>query len=96
MKKFLLLLTGLAFWQFGYSQQFKYEFQLESISDSGDAKHVIADIRELLGVVIVKFHDEVDEFEILTHLNWEVEEMKYDLESIGYELSDVIVKTIIE
>ena len=96
MKKNLLLPLFFVLSSLAYGQNFKYEFVLEGVNNPGDAKYAITEIRELLGVKTMKFHDDTNTFEILTHLEWEVEEMIYDLESIGLTLVGIIEKTNLE
>ena len=96
MKRLFTLLIGLSLWQPGFSQKFTYNFKIESVTDPGNAKYAIEEIRDLLGVRIVRFMDETDEFEILTHLEWEVDEMAYDFSTIGFVLIGIITKTNVE
>ncbi|NOQ74761.1 MAG: hypothetical protein GQ574_22295 [Crocinitomix sp.] len=78
------------------SHDFNYVFKFEGITEPSDAKHTIFEIRELLGVKVVRFNNETDEFTILTHLDWSIEEMGYDFGTIGLVLVGDLVKIIIE
>lgn len=79
-----------------FGQQFSYTFQLVDISEPGEAKLTIDEIRELLGVTVIKFNDDSDRFEILTHLDYDLPELTSDLAYIGLVLVGEITKVNIE
>lgn len=96
MKKFLLLLIGLAFWQFGYSQQYKYEFKVDGVTDPGTAKGTIAQIRDLMGVRVVTFDDSEDRFIVLTDHDMNPSEMIEKFEGNGVVIVGDINKINLE
>ena len=100
MLKILYLSFFLVLGSASYTQEssfnYHYIFKLEGISEPSNAKFTIVEIRELLGVKAMRFNDETDEFTILTHLDYEVEELSYDFGTIGLVLVGDIIKLIIE
>lgn len=98
MKKFFVLTAGLLIscWSFSQESSFKYEFKLVGVNDYGNAKGVIIELRDELGVKIITFEDTIDRFQILTHLDYPIAEMIGDFEYMGYELDGELIKTIAE
>lgn len=79
-----------------YSNGFSYVFKFDGVTEPADGKYAIIEIRELLGVRAVRFNNDTDEFNILTHLDWTVEEMTFDFESLGFTLSGELIKIYLE
>jgi hypothetical protein len=77
-------------------QQYSYELQLESITNPGEAKASIGEMRDVLGVRVIKFIDTADQFQILTDLDFDVDEMKAKLLSNGITVLGEITKTNLE
>lgn len=96
MVKFLLLLGGLFIAQLSYSQEYSYSFQVTDVSNPGEAKEYASQIRDILGIQQIKFDDAVDRYTILTHLDFDVEEMKGKLEENGVMVYGSISKINIE
>lgn len=76
-----------------FANDFIYSFKISSVDSPGMAKQKILELRELLGVKTIRFSDDTDLFEIHTHLDFSVEEMLSDLNSIGIVLVGPITKT---
>lgn len=76
-----------------FGQTFTYSFKIQLVTDPGHAKIKIGQIRDLLGVKTVYFQDDLDQFRIKTHLDFEVEEMMSDFESIGLTVQGGVTKT---
>ncbi len=96
MKLFLLLFCSFAFQQLAFSQHYNYDFVVVGVSDPGEAKKTISDIRDFVGVTVIYFKDETDLFTIYTHLNYEIEELGLAFSEMGLELIGPIVKTNVE
>lgn len=92
MKKQILVFGLLLTSVFGYTQDFKYEFSVTGITEYGPAKLTINDIRDIIGVRIVKFNDATDRFTILTDYDFDLEEMMTKLESNGVDIAGEISK----
>lgn len=96
MKLFLLLFCSIAFQQLAFSQNYNYDFVVVGVSDPGEAKKTINDIRDFVGVTVIYFKDETDLFTIYTHLDYEIEELGLAFSEMGLELIGPIVKTNVE
>ena len=96
MKLFLLLFCSIAFQQLAFSQHYNYDFVVVGVSDPAEAKKTISDIRDFVGVTVIYFKDETDQFTIYTHLNYEIEELGLAFSDMGLELIGPIVKTNVE
>lgn len=87
----LLIFSGLV-----SAQEYRYDFKIEDVSEPGTAKSSIESLRDLLGVTIIKFDDEIDQFSIFTHLDFDVEETILKLEINGITINGTIVKINLE
>ena len=94
MRKILMLLLGLSVGQFAYTQlcQYEYVFIVDQITDYGPAKMVIKEIRNVMGVKIVKFLDDNDQFVVSTHLDFDPIELVDKFEQNGVNIVGVIKK----
>lgn len=79
-----------------FTQDFRYEFTISGVTEPAEAKYKINEIRELLGVSIMRFNDEIDQFVIETHLDYDVVELTADLSEIGIVLIGEIHKINVE
>jgi hypothetical protein len=72
--------------------QYQYQFSITGISESGPAKGQIEIIRDLMGVKVVKFDDSTDLFVVLTHLDFNPEEMVEKFGLNGVYIAGEIIK----
>lgn len=79
-----------------FAQEFRYDFKVEGISEPASAKLTIANLRDILGVMLVRFDDDVDLFIILTQLDFEVDEMITKLGINGVVVAGLITKVNVE
>ncbi len=96
MKLFLLLFCAIAFPNLSFSQHYNYDFVVVGVNDPAEAKKTINEIRDFVGVTVIYFKDETDQFTIYTHLNYEIEELGLAFSEMGLELIGSIVKTNVE
>lgn len=96
MVKFLFLLGGLFIGQLSFSQGYSYSFQVDGVSNPGEAKQYASQIRDILGVQQIKFDDAVDRYTILTHLDFDVTEISLKLQNNGVVVYGSISKIHIE
>jgi len=78
MKKALLTLSILLFTVLTYAQDqngyYFHTFKIENITNDGDAKHIITEIREKTGEKIFYFNDSTDVFRLKTKRNYATNE----------------------
>jgi hypothetical protein len=96
MKLFLLLLCSFACQLVSFSQHYNYDFVVVGVNEPAEAKKTINEIRDFVGVTVIYFKDETDQFTIYTHLNYEIEELGLAFSEMGLELIGPIVKTNVE
>ena len=79
-----------------YAQDFIYTFKLTGVTEPGDAKYAINDMRSILEVKTVYFDDDTDKFEIHTDLDFEITTMMEDLYYGGLLVDGEISKINVE
>jgi hypothetical protein len=75
--------------------EYRYEFSMTGITDYGPAKMQMENIRDLMGIQVIKFIDTSNRFIVLTHLEFDPAELLMKLESNGIDVDGEIYKIII-
>lgn len=91
----LLILLNISFSQ-DSNYAFQYQFKITGIEEYGEAKLKIEDVRDLMGVKVVKFDDITNRYIVLTHLDFDIIELIEKFGANGIDIDGEIVKTIFE
>ncbi|MFT5822001.1 MAG: hypothetical protein ACI8ZM_003257 [Crocinitomix sp.] len=96
MLKVLLINALLFIGSFSFAQEstydYQYEFSITGITENGPAKMEMEAVRDLMGVRVIKFDDSLDLFIVLTHLEFNPEELLVKFITNGVEIDGEIIK----
>ncbi len=81
----------MVIYNYGISQNYKYEFKIQEITNPSQAKVETDKIRALVGAKIVYFNDESDTFQVFTHISNDIGRLTSKFEANGLPLDGEIL-----